>query len=122
MKTIKDIHTTFASACALVKKAMELGSVQQSRASANATALKTSTVMLADTSKMGENEMAALKAAVRLYNAGHAFQHAYGANLAHLAETHSLKVADDSQPENVAAMPAQAPSEPEAKGKKVKAA
>lgn len=119
MKTIKEIHTTFASACALVKKAMELGSVQQSRASANATALKTSTVMLADTSKMGENEMAALKAAVRLYNAGHAFQHTYGANLAHLAETHSLK---EETPDNVAEMPAQEAGPAEAKGKKVKAA
>lgn len=121
MKTIKDIHTTFASACALVKKHEAIGTVSQSRASANATSLKTSTVMLADVSKLGENELTALKAAVRLYNAGHAFQHAYGANLAHLAETHSLKVADDA-PDNVEPMPAQAEQVESGKGKKVKAA
>lgn len=122
MKTIKDIHTTFASACALVNKHLALGTIAQSRASANATGLKATTVTIADISKMGETEVQALKTAIRAYNAGHAFQHAFGANLAALNESHTLKASDDA-PQNVTTLPPApqeaAPQESKGKTKKV---
>lgn len=122
MKTIKDIHTGFASAVANVNKHLAAGTVSQSRASANASQFKATTVTVADTSKVSENDLAKLKADIRLYNAGYAFQNAFGANLAALNESHTLKASDDA-PQNVTTLPP-APQEaaPEAKGKTKKVA
>lgn len=83
---IHSIATRFASACALVARAQVNGQVSAARGNANDKTLKVSTVHESDTSAMAPDDLAALKKALRLYNAGHAFQTAFSANIALVGE------------------------------------
>lgn len=73
---IKDAHTRFASANALVQSAMEKGQVtaQRSRLTGGGNTLSQNTIVEADTSAMTPDQITALRNAIKVANAGHAAQ------------------------------------------------
>lgn len=120
IESIALIHsapTSFASACKIVSDAMKDGQIEASRASANDKSAKTSTVHIADTSKMAPDALATLKRAVKLYNAGHAFQTAYGVKLAQVGDLCAYAKSTLADESKVVEMPAA----PEAAAKPAKA-